>query len=341
MIREAIEKVVNLEDLTEGEMIGVMEEIAEGIATPAQISSFLTALRMKGETVQELVGAVKFMRERSMKIEVKDKKLIDTCGTGGDRVNTLNISTISAFVVAGCGLPVAKHGNRALSSKCGSADLLEALGVRIEMDKELIETCIERIGIGFIYAPLAHGAMKYATPVRKEIGIRTIFNLLGPLANPAGVKYQLVGIYSADLTEKIAHVLNNLGCERAYVVHGADGLDEISITGETFVSEVKDGRVKSFIISPEDFGLKRSSIDHLLGRDKEYNRGVALEILQGKASGPLEDVILINSAAALYIGGMVKDLGEGIELARESIRSGKAYQKLIDLINLSNSYIKG
>jgi anthranilate phosphoribosyltransferase len=337
MIKEAIEKFVRFIDLNEKEMIEVMKEITEGIATPSQISSFITALRMKGETIPEITGAAKVMREKGLNIRLIDDNLIDTCGTGGDGANTFNISTVSAFVIAGAGLPVAKHGNRALSSRCGSADLLKALGVKIDMDKDLIEKCIDEIGIGFLYAPIMHKSMKYATPVRREIGIRTVFNILGPLTNPANVKFQLVGIYDADLTEKIAHVLNNLGCKKAFVVHGEDGLDEITISGKTFVSEVKDGEVRSFAISPEDFGLKRYPIESILGGSPEYNREIAIKILKGKALGPFEDVVLLNSSAALFIGGVADDLLEGVEIARDSIKTGKAYQKLMDLIDLSNS----
>ncbi|MCP3678578.1 MAG: anthranilate phosphoribosyltransferase, partial [Deltaproteobacteria bacterium] len=252
MIKEAIAKVIASQDLTESEMVEVMNEIMTGGASPAQISAFITALRMKGETVAEITGAARVMRERATKIEVKAERVVDTCGTGGDESMTFNISTAAAFVAAGAGVVVAKHGNRSVSSKSGSADVLKALGVNIEVEVERVEECIGEIGIGFLFAPLLHGAMKYAAPVRREIGIRTVFNILGPLTNPAGARFQLLGVYDPLLTDMMAQVLNNLGSKRAFVVRGEDGLDEITLTSVTKITELKDGSIQSYTIRPED-----------------------------------------------------------------------------------------
>src|SRR3989338_280822 len=275
MIREAIDTAVKKIDLTEDEIRAVFGEIASGAATPAQIGSFLTALRMKGETVDEITGAAKVMREKSVKVDA-GADLVDTCGTGGSGVNTFNISTAAAFVVAGCGLKVAKHGNRSASSQCGSADVLEALGVNLNASAQTVEKCIREIDIGFMFAPLFHSAMKYAIAPRKEIKTRTIFNLLGPLSNPAAASSQVIGVYDAGLTEKIAGVLKNLGTRRAFVVHGEDSLDEITITADTRVSELKDGDIKSYNVSPKTFGVKKATLEDIKGGDASDNAEMIL-----------------------------------------------------------------
>ena len=335
MIKEAIAKVVEKVDLSEEEMESTMDEIMSGKATPAQIGSLITALRMKGETVEEIAGAARLMREKAVKIKSSSRLLVDTCGTGGDRSHTFNISTVSAFVVAGTGLKVAKHGNRSVSSQCGSADVLETLGVNIEAKKEVVERCLEENGIAFLFAPLLHGAMKYAIGPRREMGIRTIFNVLGPLTNPAQAKAQVIGVYDGKLTEPLAQVLGRLGSKHSFVVHGSDGLDEITLTGETRISELKEGNVNTYQIKPEDFGLKTCGKDALLGGDKQNNADIIQEILKG-AKGPRRDIVLLNSAAAIVAGDKAKDFKEGIELARDSIDSGGAREKLKKLIEMSN-----
>ncbi|UCD84398.1 MAG: anthranilate phosphoribosyltransferase [Deltaproteobacteria bacterium] len=336
MIKEAIAKVIEKVDLSEDEMEGTMNEIMSGEATPAQIGSLITALRMKGETVEEITGAARLMRKKAVGIRSSSQSMVDTCGTGGDQSHTFNISTASAFVVAGTGLKVAKHGNRSVSSQCGSADVLESLGVNIEAKKEVVEKCLEEIDIAFLFAPLLHGAMKYAIGPRREMGIRTIFNVLGPLTNPAQAKAQVIGVYDGKLTETLAQVLGRLGSKHAFVVHGTDGLDEITLTGETIVSELKDGKVTTYHIKPEDFGLKNCERDALLGGDKKNNAKIIQEILKG-AKGPQRDIVLLNSAAAIVAGGKAKDLREGIEQAKVSIDSGAAWEKLNKLAEMSNS----
>ncbi|MCX5668292.1 MAG: anthranilate phosphoribosyltransferase [Candidatus Omnitrophica bacterium] len=336
MIKEAIEKVVREIDLTEAETCGVFEEIMSGNATPAQIGSFLTALRMKGETVDEITGAARVMREKSVKIDAGEGVAVDTCGTGGSGTNTFNISTTVAFVVAGCGLKVAKHGNRSASSQCGSADVLEALGVNLDIGPDRVEKCINRIGIGFMYAPLFHGAMKYAVTPRKEIGIRTIFNLLGPLSNPANATSQVLGVYDVKLTEVIARVLKNLGCRRALVVSGMDTLDEITITGKTKITELSKGRLKTYFVSPEKFGMKRSKLRSIKGGNAKENAEILLSILEGER-GPRRNVVLLNAAAALVAGFKAENFKEGIELAEDSIDSGKAAELLNRLIVMTGS----
>lgn len=334
MIKEAIEKVVKRVDLSETEMREVFDEMMSGEATSAQIGSFITALRMKGETVDEITGAAKVMREKSIKINIDEEMIVDTCGTGGSGMNTFNISTTVAFVAAGCGLKVAKHGNRSASSQCGSADVLEALGVNLDTTPDMVERCIKEIGIGFIYAPLFHGAMKYAITPRKEIGIRTIFNILGPLSNPAGQASQVLGVYDAKLTEVVANVLKNLGSERAFVIHGMDTLDEITITDKTKITELKDGRIKTYYITPERFGLKRAGLEDIKGGDVKENAGIVLSILKG-ARGPRRDIVLLNSSAALICGLKARNFKEGIALAGEAIDSGRALEKLERLVEFT------
>jgi len=334
-IKEAISRAVSSTDLTEEEMSAVMREIMTGSATEAQISSFITALRIKGETVGEITGAARVMREKATRIKAPTGNVIDTCGTGGDASMTFNISTASAFVAAGAGAIVAKHGNRSVSSRSGSADVLKALGVNIEAKAEKVEECLAEAGIGFLFAPLLHGAMKYAAPVRRDIGIRTIFNILGPLTNPAGASRQLLGVYDPALTDTMAKVLFNLGSEHAFVVSGEDGLDEITLTGETRVTELKDGVVRTYHIRPEEFGFERCAPDDLKGGDPEKNAAIILKVLGGK-KGPSRDVVLLNSAAAVTAAGLCSSMAEGIALAHGSIDSGLALEKLENLKRISN-----
>ena len=350
MIKEAIGKVVDGFDLTREEMISCMNEIMTGDATQAQIGSFITALRLKGETVEEITGAAIVMREKAIKIDVSanlvdldrddinmDREtIVDTCGTGGSGTNTFNISTTVAFVVSGAGLKVAKHGNRGVSSICGSADVIKALGVNIDCTPEKVKECIEKIGIGFLYAPSFHNAMKFAIGPRREIGIRTIFNILGPLTNPANATCQVLGVYEEDLTDKLANVLNNLGTKRAFVVHGLDTLDEITITGETKVSELKNKKVKGYHIKPQDFGMKKAELSDIKGGTIEENAAIVKKVLEGE-KGPRQDVVLLNASAALVAGGMAKDFKDGIEIARIAIESGKAKEKLEKLVKFTNS----
>ncbi|MCM8783294.1 MAG: anthranilate phosphoribosyltransferase [Candidatus Omnitrophica bacterium] len=336
MIRESIGKLIEDLSLTNEEMKRVMEEIMTGEALPTQISSFLTALRMKGETVEEISGAVETMRKFVIRIKVDSPVIFDACGTGGDGLRTFNISTVSSFVVAGAGVTVAKHGNRSVSSQCGSADLVEALGVNLEVDKEIIELCLKEIGIGFLFAPKFHPAMKYATPVRKEIGIRTIFNILGPLTNPAGATHQLLGVYDRNLGRKIAQVLGDLGSKHVLVVHGLDGLDEVSTNSETLVWEWREGNLEEYSIVPWDLGIKRSSLDTIKTPDLETNKKIALEVLNGKES-PYYDIVVLNSGCGLYAADRVKDIEEGVNLARDVIKKGLAKNKLEDLIRYTNS----
>jgi anthranilate phosphoribosyltransferase len=335
-IKEAIAKVVDRIDLTEQEMVSVMNQIMNGEATPLQVAAFLTALRMKGEKIEEITGAARVMREKVNRVTVKADLVLDVVGTGGDRKGTFNISTAATFVVAGAGLTVAKHGNRSVSSQSGSADCLAALGVKVDAAKEKVEECLEKIGVGFLFAPLLHEAMKYAVQPRREIGIRTIFNVLGPLTNPAGATHQLTGIYDGNLTEPIAQVLKNLGAVRAMVVHGEEGMDELSICGPTRVAELRDGKVRNYTFTPEEAGLKRSALNDLLGGNPEQCAAILKNVLRGDP-GPKRDIVLLNSAAALYVGGAADSVAGGIKLAAESIDSGKAQAKLDRLIALTNA----
>ena len=334
MIKEAISILIERIDLSEKEMSDTMREIMEGKATDAQIGAFLTALRLKGESTAEITGAAKVMREKALSIKAP-AGTVDTCGTGGDMAHTFNISTTAALVVAGAGIPVAKHGNRSVSSKSGSADILQALGVNIDLPPEKVERCLMDVGFGFLFAPLFHGAMKYALGPRKEIGIRTVFNILGPLTNPAGAKYQVLGVYSSDLTETMAKVLGNLGCIHAFVVHGEDGLDEITITGRTRVSELKSGRVENYFIEPADFGIKTGRMDDLLGGESKENAEITISILTGK-KGPKRDIVLLNASAAIVASGKAKNLKEGITVAERSIDSGAALRKLEEIKNAAS-----
>ena len=335
MIKEAISTLVSGRSLTTEEAASVMEEIMNGEATPAQFGAFVTALRLKGETVDEIVGLAKTMRARAVPVTIAEP-VVDTCGTGGDGSHTFNISTAAAFVVAGAGLKVAKHGNRAMSSQCGSADVLEALGVKIDLGAEQVRRCLEEVGIGFMFAPIFHPAMKHAAAPRREIGIRTVFNILGPLTNPAGAKAQVLGVAEEALLEKMALVLQSLGCNHALVVHGEDGLDEITLTDKTHVCEFKDSDIKSYTISPEDFGLSRASLDDLKGGTAIENASRLRNVLAG-TSGPQRDVVLMNTAAALVAGDKVETLKQGVTLAGEVIDSGHALAKVEQLIKLSQS----
>lgn len=334
IIQEAIAKLIEGQSLTRDEMTGVMNQIMSGEATDAQIGAFLVALRIKGESVDEIVGAASVMREKATPIQTKHSVIVDTCGTGGDHSGTFNISTTAAFVVAGAGLCVAKHGNRAATSKSGSADVLKALGVNIEATPETMSRCLDEVGIGFLFAVSLHGAMKYAIGPRREVGARTIFNALGPLTNPAGITRQVIGVYSPALTETLATVLGNLGSEHVFVVHGSDGLDEMTLTGSTRVSELKNGSVSTYDVSPADVGLTQVNTSDLAGGEADENAAMTMAILNGDA-GPKRDIVLLNAAAAIVAGGKASDLAEGVQVAAEVIDSGKALEKLEGLKTVS------
>ena len=351
IITEAVRMLVDRGNLTRIEAAAAMEAIMSGGATNAQIAAFLTALRMKGETVEELIGFAQVMRQKVVKVKTRGTDmlaqtgtdrdmLIDTCGTGGDASGTFNVSTATAFVVAGAGLRVAKHGNRSVSSLCGSADVAETLGISVELSPVKVARCVDEVGIGFLYAPLLHTAMKHVMAARREMGIRTVFNMLGPLTNPAGANAQVIGVYAASLTEPLARVLAELGTLRAFVVHGADGLDEISNTGESHICEVHEGVVRSSRVRPEDFGLARARVGDLRGGDREENARIIRQILAGEP-GPRRDIVLMNTAAALVVGAKARDLKEGVALAAQSIDSGAAAGKLDALIALSQSLAAG
>ncbi|MCZ6681012.1 MAG: anthranilate phosphoribosyltransferase [Candidatus Poribacteria bacterium] len=335
MILSAIQKVVDGQHLTEQETVDTMNEIMSGEATPAQIACFITALRMKGETIEEITGAARVMREKATRIHTKHPLVVDTCGTGGDGSHTFNISTTAAFVVAGADLPVAKHGNRSVSSSSGSADVLKALGVNIDIGPEQVESCIDEVGIGFLFAPALHGAMKYAIGPRREIGIRTIFNALGPLTNPARAQAQVIGVYASTLTEPLANVLKNLGTQHAFVVHGADGLDEITTTTTTRVSELVDGTVKTYTLDPTALGIPTAQPEELVGGTPEENAEITSIVLKAE-KGPKRDIVLLNAAAAIVAGGKANNLEAGLGIAAESIDSGKALAKLEGLKAKSN-----
>jgi anthranilate phosphoribosyltransferase len=336
MIKEAIAKVVTKVNLNEVEMMQAMDEVMGGTATPAQIAAFITALRMKGETVEEVTGAARIMRQKATRIDARSTIIVDPVGTGGDGMNSFNISTTTAFVVAAAGITVAKHGNRAVSSGCGSADCLEALGVNISAEPEIVEECIQQIGIGFLFAPRLHKAMKYAIEPRREIGVRTIFNMLGPLTNPAGATAQLIGVYDPLLTEMFAGVLKNLGTKRAFVVHGSDGLDEATVTGETRVSALKDGLITTYNIDPLEIFGELCRGEELIGGDASINAQITKDVLTGK-DGACRKIVLLNAALAIMAGEKAATIREGIAVAAECIDSGAAIKKLQALIELSNS----
>jgi len=346
MIHEALEQVVAGEDMSRAEAAAAMEEILAGRASDSQIAALLTAMRMKGETVDELVGFATAMRRHATpsflgRGHLADESLVDTCGTGGDASGTFNVSTAAAFVVAGAGVRVAKHGNRSISSRCGSADVLEHFGVWIDMPAELVARAIEEIGIGFLFAPAVHAATRHAMTARRELKMRTVFNLLGPLTNPAGASAQVVGVYDESYTELMARALGELGVKRAFVVHGADGLDEISISGETYVAELRDGAVRSLTLTPEDFGLHRAPLDEIRGGDAAQNAGIIHKILGRsmlyREHGPHREIVLANASAALVAAGRAADFLEGVHLAAKSIDSGAAREKLEALVAFSQA----
>lgn len=340
MIKEAIARVVAGENLPESEMVAVMSEIMGGEATPAQIAAFITALRLKGETVEEISGAVRVMREKATAVTpftaaelAGGQALVDTCGTGGDSSGTFNVSTTTAFVVAAAGLPVAKHGNRSVTSSCGSADVLEALGVDLQLPPERIARAIRQVGIGFMFAPALHGAMKYAIGPRREIGIRTIFNILGPLTNPAGANVQVMGVYDPGLVETLATVLGRLGSRRALVVCGEGNVDELTITGPTRVAEFREGKVACWTVTPEECGLQRAGLAEIKGGGDAAEAAALVRSILGGAPGPRLDMVLLNAAAVFLAAERCSDLGSGVELAREQIKSGAALAKLDELVS--------
>ena len=337
MITKGIQKAVEGLNLTSEEARAVMEKIMNGESTDAQIGGFLVAMRLKGETVEEISAFTRVMREKATHIDAgKRKDVLDTCGTGGDGAHTFNISTISAFVAAGAGIAVAKHGNRSVSSKCGSADVLKELGINLEITPERVSECLQQVGIAFLFAPKLHSSMKYAIGPRRELGIRTFFNILGPLTNPANANRQLIGVYSADLVEKIAGVLAELGSVRAFVVHGGDGLDEITTTRETIIAEVRNGLVLVSTLNPGDFGIERAFPGSLAGGDAQENAEIFLSVLSGE-KGPQRDIVLLNSAFAICAGGRTETPEEGLDIARDAIDSGRAMKKYEALKEFTNS----
>ncbi|HXH06586.1 MAG TPA: anthranilate phosphoribosyltransferase [Vicinamibacterales bacterium] len=336
MFAELLEKLSRRRDLTAEEAAAAMEAIMDGRAQPSQIAGLLVGLAVKGERPAELVGFARAMRARALRLAPPPGALLDTCGTGGDRAHTFNVSTVAALVVAACGVRVAKHGNRSVSSRCGSADVLEALGVRVDAPPPVVERCLAEAGIGFLFAPTFHPSMKHAAPTRRELGIRTAFNLLGPLTNPAGATRQVTGVPRPELTELVARALALLGAERAWVVHGADGLDEISTTGYTKVSECRDGTVTTFYVHPADAGLPKADAGALAGGDAAANAAIARAVLAGE-HGPARDVVLLNAGAALLVAGRAGDLREGVRAAAAAIDSGAAQRTLERLIEVSNA----
>jgi len=333
MIQQAINNIVSGRHLTFDESSSVMDEIMTGSATPSQFGAFVTGLRLKGETSEEIAGMASVMQEKALTVEA-ESTIVDTCGTGGDGSQTINISTIAAFVTVGAGLKVAKHGNRAITSSCGSADVLEAAGVKIDLGPEGVKQCINEVGMGFMFAPIFHPAMRFAGPLRREIGIRTVFNILGPLTNPARAKNQVLGIADPSLGLKMAEVLKRLGCLHALIVHGNDGLDEISISGPSQIWELKSGEIYEYTIAPEDFGIQQASSDEIRGGVAEENVEVMHKVLSGE-HGPKRDIVLLNAAAAITAGNQADSLAEGLIIAQESIDSGRASSKLNALIDLS------
>jgi anthranilate phosphoribosyltransferase len=331
MIKDALAKLADRTDLTAQEAETVMLEIMDGAATSAQVAAYLMGLRQKEETVAEVVGSVNAMRSRATKIRVGSSVVVDTCGTGGDRANTFNISTAAAFVVAGSGITVAKHGNRSVSSRSGSADVLSVLRVKIDLEPRRVADCIDEVGIGFLFAPLYHGAMKQCAGVRQEMGIRTILNVLGPLANPAGATYQVLGVYDAKWTDILGRVLLELGSQHCFVIHGMDGLDEITLSDRTRVSEGKSGVVSSYFIAPEEFDLPRVSKKEFAGGTPEDNAQIIQDILQGR-KGPKRDIVCLNAAPAMVVGQKARTLKEGFRLAQQTIDTGAAAEKLERLI---------
>lgn len=336
MLQEAIKKITDGENLSEGEAYTSMNEIMQGLGTDSLIGAFLSGLRVKGETIDEITGCARAMRDNAKTVKLKSKYAIDTCGTGGDGGRTFNISTAVAIIAAAGGVKVAKHGNRAVSGRSGSADVLTELGINIDLDPGMAAKCIDEKGMAFLFAQKYHSAMKNVAGVRKELGIRTIFNILGPLSNPASVKGQFLGVYNKNLTNTLAEVLLRLGCEKGLVVHGEDGLDEITTTGMTFASEVKNGKVSDYVIDPREFGIKIADAKDIKGGTAKENADMIMNILRGQ-KGSKRDIVVINSAAALYIGNACSNIREGIALAEDIIDSGKAYDKINELIEYSRA----
>lgn len=338
-MRYIIDKVINREDLTEGEMVGVMENIMSGQATPSQISGFLVALRMKGESVEEIIGSVKVMKERALRVNINRDYTIDTCGTGGDGANTFNISTVVAFVAAAAGVTVVKHGGRSVSSRCGSTDVLESLGANINLSPAEVERSVDAINIGFMYAPNFHQAMKHAAIPRRELGIRTLFNILGPLINPANVQGQVLGVFDPSLTETMAKTLKGLGTDRAMVVHGLDGLDEITVTGETKVTELRNNKTYNYTINPSQYKMPLARKEELKGGRPRENAQIMLDILRG-GQGAKRNIVLLNAGAAIYVGRQANSLEEGIGIAEEVIDKGLALEKLNEFISFSRGLLQ-
>ncbi len=341
VFKDLLSQLLERQDLTQSAMLDLMRQVMGGELTPAQISAFLIALRAKGETVDEIAAAAMVMRELSIKVDIQENShLIDTCGTGGDGIQTFNVSTVCAFVAAAAGAKVAKHGGRSVSSTCGSADVLEALGVNVNQTPAQVAACVNEIGIGFMFAPNHHSAMKYAAPVRRELGVRTLFNLLGPMTNPATARRQLMGVFDKSLTVKLAKVLQQLGSEHVLVVHGADGMDEISFTGDTFVAELKNGQVTEYVLNPSQLGLGLHNLKDIQIQNAEESKAMILEVLNGKPSieksRAARDIVLMNAGAAIYVAGIVSSLQAGVTKAAEVIDNGAALEKLNQLIERSN-----
>ena len=335
MFKEGMQEIIAGRNLSEEMMSQIFKQILSGRITHSQIGAFMGALSTKGETYEELTGAAKAMRKKAKRIQTYSPIVLDTCGTGGDGANTFNISTTAAFVVSACGVTVAKHGNRCVSSQCGSADLLEALGVNLDLEPQMVEAGVGEIGIGFLYAPLYHSAMKYAAVPRREVGIRSVFNMLGPLTNPAGAKYQLLGVYASELTEMFAQALNNMGTRRAFVVHGHDGLDEISLCAPTRVSELNAGRIKTYDLSPDAFFSQTATKQDLVGGSPRENAFITRRILAGE-KGPRRDIVVLNAGAALVVSEKAAGIEDGMTLACEAIDSGAAADKLAQLVQFSD-----
>jgi anthranilate phosphoribosyltransferase len=331
---EHLAKIVSRQNLSEAEIGEMLTEILGGRITDAQIGAFMAALATKGETFEELAGAARAMRRKARRIQVRESTVVDTCGTGGDAAKTFNISTTTAFVVAGCGVTVAKHGNRSVSSQCGSADVLEALGVKLDTDPEIVEEAVQEIGIGFLFAPVYHSAMKHAARARKEVGLRSLFNMLGPLTNPAGANCQLLGVFAPELTEMFARALSLLGAKRAFVVHGHDGLDEISVCAPTRITEVADGMIRTYDIDPADYFGETAPTAALAGGAPEENAAITRAVLSGE-TGPARNVVLLNASAALVAAGRAQDLKEGVDTAAEAVDSGAAAEKLDALVRFT------
>jgi len=337
MANPILEKVIAGNDLTELEMMTYLDEIMSGEKTEAEIASFLTALKIKGESVTEIVAGAKVLREKAAPIDMGDIDTIDTCGTGGDSTSTYNISTAVAIVAAAAGVHVVKHGNRSVSSKCGCADVLEASGVKIDLTPDQVKACVNEIGIGFLFAPIFHSAMRFVGPARKNLGFRTIFNILGPLANPANATSQVVGVFEERLTTVYGQALKELGLKNVLVVHGKDGLDEITTTDETFVTELKNGKLTHYTIKPEDFGIKRAKVSDLVGGEKALNAEILKQVLSGE-KGPKRDILLLNAGAALYVAEKASSIKEGIDIAAKTIDDGLAIAKMKTFVEMTNKY---